>query len=51
MQTLAAPCPGHPAHITGLGGPLQMECMTHLPGIRMPRWRRQSAQGPEVFAP
>ncbi|CAO0821076.1 hypothetical protein DFAR_200018 [Desulfarculales bacterium] len=34
LQTPVASCPGHPAHITGLGGPLQMECMAHFTGIR-----------------
>ncbi|CAO0820682.1 hypothetical protein DFAR_1810005 [Desulfarculales bacterium] len=38
MQPAAAPCPGHQPHITGLGDPLQMECMAHIPGIRSIRY-------------
>ncbi|CAO0820274.1 hypothetical protein DFAR_1470019 [Desulfarculales bacterium] len=36
MQTTTAPCPGHQAHITGLGAPPQMQCMAHFSGICIP---------------
>ncbi|CAO0824635.1 hypothetical protein DFAR_760004 [Desulfarculales bacterium] len=34
MQTPAAPCPSHPAHVTELDSLFQMECMAHFPEIR-----------------